>query len=82
MLVGPDIDRAVQQRTGENLYDAIIKHGEGWGGHRWTCSETVLAFLVEDAGWTVESIPITTVRFPEWPNVAPDALWQYALRCS
>jgi SAM-dependent methyltransferase len=82
MLVGPDIDRAVEQGVGKFLLDAIIKHGTGWGGHAWTCSETVLAFLVENEGWTVESVPITTVRSPEYPNVAPDALWQYALRCT
>jgi SAM-dependent methyltransferase len=82
MLVGPDIDRAIQQRTGDFLYDAIIKHGEGWAGHAWTCSETVLAFFVEQEGWTTESISVATVRSPEWPNVAPDALWQYALRCT
>lgn len=82
MLVGPDIDRAIQQRTGDGLYDAIIKHGDGLGGHAWTCSETVLAYLLEKEGWTVESLLVRDICSPEWPNIAPQAAWQYALRCT
>jgi predicted SAM-dependent methyltransferase len=82
MLVGPDIDRAIQQRVGDALYDAIKANGGPPQGHSWTCSEIVLRHFLEVAGWTVEPIRVCDVRSPEWPNIAPDAAWQYALRAT
>lgn len=82
MVVGPDIDRAVEQDEPHWLLEQIIRHGDGPGGHAWTCSETVLRQLLEFAGWLVEPVPVAEVRPPEWPNPEPNARWQLALRCT
>lgn len=81
MLVGPDIDRAIAQNEPHWLLEQIIAHGDGPGGHAWTCSEGVLGHLLHASGWTWSSRDVATVRAPEWPNPQPDAAWQLAMEC-
>lgn len=82
VIVGPDIDRAVDQGEPAWLIAQIVAHGgDGPASHAWTCSETVLRHLLEQAGWTVQPVDVGTISEPEWPNYAPQARWQLALRC-
>jgi predicted SAM-dependent methyltransferase len=81
MLVGPDIDRAVEQRSPQWLLEAIVAHGDGPGAHQWTCSERVVLWLMRTHGWEAEPVDVATVTPPTWPNPCPTATWQYAIRC-
>lgn len=82
MLVGPDIDRAVAQQAPQWLLEAIVAHGEGPGAHAWTCSEGVALWVLRSHGWEAEPLDVATVLPPTWPNPAPTALWQYAIRAT
>ena len=77
-VVGPDIDRAVSQGEGQDLLLAIIAHGEGPGGHAWTCSARLVDYLLRLHGWTPEEVPVASLYPPEWPNPVPGAGWQLA----
>jgi SAM-dependent methyltransferase len=81
MVVQPDIDRAVRAREPWWLLESIIAHGDGPGGHAWTSSSAVLLHLLWTHGWEVDEVDVATVTEPEWPNVAPEAAWQVAVRC-
>jgi SAM-dependent methyltransferase len=82
MIVGPDIDRAVRQRQPQWLLESIIAHGEGAGGHAWTCSEGHLLHALRRYGWwPATPVDVATVRLPDWPNPAPEAAWQVAILC-
>jgi SAM-dependent methyltransferase len=77
-IVGPDIDRAVLQGCPEWLLRAIVAHDPPPGGHAWTCSAGLLAYLLELHGWDAREVLVATITQPEWPNPAPDAAWQLA----
>lgn len=81
VIVGPDIDKAVEQNEPYWLLKQIIAHGEGPGAHAWTCSAGVLLAALLRCGWSAEEVDVATIRSPEYPNAEPDASWQVAFVC-
>ena len=80
MVVGPDLDRAV-----EGWPDVVeeIKVGPAgdWPGaaHLWDCSETVMQQALVDAGFETTPLPIQAVP-SGWP-VTSKIGWQFAIEC-
>lgn len=79
MVVGPAIERAVEQGEPDWLVDAVVGAGVGPGAHKWIPTEELHAIALEQAGWTVNVIDVQDARPPEWPNPAHQARWQCAM---
>lgn len=52
----------------------------GPGSHKWVSTEALTARALRLVGFNPEIIDVAMVRQPEWPNPAPDAKWQTAMR--
>lgn len=78
MLVGPDLDRALQSYPG--MVDAIRNGGCRWEGdkHLWESTETKTLEILRENGWTVTAIPIEDVDEDVWPVVSKIG-WQFAI---
>lgn len=78
MVVGPDLDRALQ-----SFPDAVedIRHGGSrWEGdtHYWESTEAKTVQLLQDGGWNTEIIPIEDVDWELWPLTSKIG-WQFAI---
>ncbi len=86
MAVGPDILRAITTHQPEWLVKIILSDPRTVDvnpgvHHAWTATEELTVEALRLGGFTdLEAVDVATVRRPEWPNPAPDALWQCAVR--
>lgn len=88
VVVGPCMRKAVEQQVPDTLLIAILGEGggraetiEGPGAHRWVATEALTAHAMSLAGLVdIETIDVRRLAMPLWPNPAPNALWQAALR--
>lgn len=85
VAVGPCIHRAIQTAQPSWLIDAILcdpRTTEPPGiHHAWTPTEELTVEAMTRGGFIdVEVLNVADVRRPDWPNPAPDAAWQCAVR--
>lgn len=85
MAVGPCIHMAITHAQPPWLIDAILADPRTQDGtgiqHAWTPTEELTVVAMQRGGFVdVEAVPVTTITRPDWPNPAPNALWQCAVR--